>query len=96
MKETVHEQMAEFQGLRNVCFRKLMKAIVVRALNDLRNSDIRQAEKNRAMKFILGLKCQTYCAALNLDYKIVRKQAAAWYRQYPEYNAAENFQMVSA
>ena len=58
----------------------------IRALGDVRGSPpyCRKIETDRAMAFILSDSCEAWCLELDIDYRTVRENAAAFYRQFLE------------
>jgi hypothetical protein len=69
-----------------VNFRKLIAAIVDRAIDDLQSTDLKLStvETDRAMTFILGEDCEAWCLELGIDYEAVKEKAAALYRRFLE------------
>jgi hypothetical protein len=69
-------------------FRGLIAAVINRALADLEKSStaIRTSDhvRDEAMCWINGPDCETYCLALDADYRTIRGKAAALYRRFLE------------
>ena len=63
-------------------FRSLLAAVIDRALGDLKGAGppCRKVETDRAMAYILSDTCEAWCLELDIDYRTVRKKAAALYR----------------
>jgi hypothetical protein len=65
-----------------------MAAVISRALADLgkNRTAIRAGAhaRDEAMAWLNSPDCETYCLALDMDYKAVREKAAALYRRFLE------------
>lgn len=64
-------------------FHSLLAAIIETALDDIKGTlpYCGMYEKDRAMNFVMGDLCESYCLELGVDCGMIRKKAAALYRK---------------
>jgi hypothetical protein len=69
-------------------FRGMIAAVIFRALADLEKNSVAiktsPAVKDKAMAWINGPDCETYCLVLDMDYTAVRERAVALYQRFLE------------
>jgi hypothetical protein len=67
-------------------YHALMAAVIDRAMLDLKGigPKCRAVETDRAMAFILGEDCETFCLELGIDHEAVKGKAAALYQRIVE------------
>ena len=69
-------------------FRGLMEAVINRAMADLEGrglaANVGGHVRDEAMAWINSPDCETFCQALDMDYRIIRERAVVLYRRFLE------------
>jgi hypothetical protein len=59
-----------------------MAAVVFQALYDIKDWKLSDPKRDEAMEYLLGPDCEALCLTVDIDYRMIKEQAAERYRDF--------------